>query len=180
MFDLIKVLDFKSPKPSVLVNITSRFKNIWGELLTIVSFLSIFVFSFILFVKLLKRENMTIVYYEEFIEQHFLNLTNFPVFFEVYNSIGIKIENASRLFSIKSKMYLIQDILVNGTIKKERNYSPLDITKCPLLRNKSYSYYNYDYLANSDFSDKLCLDLSGGFFSIRLSWIPNKSKFYCI
>lgn len=164
MFDLIKFLDFTSPIPRLYVNSTSRFKNIYGGLLTLVSFLIIFIFSVVLLVKLLKRENMTIIYNEEFIDKPYLNLTNFPIFFEVYNSNGLKFENASRLFKIKSKRYLIQDKLINGTIIKDVNVTPINIIECSVLKNQSDSYYNnYDF-KNYDISDKLCLDLSDGHY----------------
>lgn len=164
MFNRIRHLDFMSPKPSLLVDRRSRFKNIYGGLLTIFSFLTILVFSIILLIKLLNRENMSIIYNEEFIENPYLNFTKFPIFFEVYNANGNKFEKASRLFSIKSKKYLIQDVTKDGIVKKDIKVSMLNITECSVLMKNPNSYYNQGEMLKTDIKDKLCLDLSDNYF----------------
>lgn len=159
--NLLEELDFTSPNASVFINKKTRFRNPFGGVLTILLFFVIFTISIYGLVKLIRRDNLMVIYNEEFLEKPFLNITNFPIFFEIYDPTGKPFADPDKIFTISTKRYSILKSIINGTYVPNLSVSKIDVHRCDKLMNNTNSYYNkIPLLSNYDIKGKLCLDLT--------------------
>lgn len=156
---VFRYIDLISPTAHIYIDKKSRFKNAFGGILTVILSLIIVFLSLFSIVKLFKRENVTLIYNEEFMEQPYFNISNFPIFFNAYDTDGSLFKEPQRLYYFTSRRFIIEDKTVNGTVIPDVKISEIKIEKCETLNNNTDSYYNRLAL-NSDMVDKFCLDLS--------------------